>query len=421
MKKCPVCHTEVDDGAKFCPECGSQFPADMQPEAKAPEAASNTGTVNFVLQDDTAQDSATDHELVVSPQDNELQTANTDTAVANTQEETQQPAPEAKPAERWYYVEAGKSKGPFGKDQFMDLIVDGTITPATYVWTKGMDEWTCLKNTPLYNGDSTNTQPESQPDYYEEPASYYEEPASSAQTAQQAYDQPAYDEASQADEEQKWFYVVKNRTVGPFSKEVMIRNTQQGILEPNTYVWCEGYDDWKHLSDTPFAQYIPSNGNYDNATFGNASYNNEYGSGYGNNGNYGNSSYNNNGYGGYNTTGVQRRSVLLYLLLSILTCGIFDIIWYYMVAADVNKLCLRKGRQPMADPILVLVFSLLTCGIYSVYFFWKAGTTVYELSDRRLTDNSVVLAILGWVLQPAALAVLQDQINTLVDHNDYIR
>lgn len=118
---------------------------------------------------------------------------------------------------------------------------------------------------------------------------------------------------------------------------------------------------------------------------------------------------------------MQRRSVLLYLLLSILTCGIFDIIWYYMVAADVNKLCVRKGRQPLADPILVLVFSLLTCGIYSVYFFWKAGTTVYELSDRRLTDNSVVLAILGWVLQPAALAVLQDQINTLVDHNDYIR
>ena len=420
MKKCPVCHTETEDSAKFCPECGNPFPAETKPEDHS-EATENpvtetglstdasAGSVNFVLQDDSEPAQTVEEVITESP----AQSAENNTTDASAPQTTQ-PA-----GERWYYVEAGKSKGPFSKDQFLDLIVDGTITPATYVWTKGMDEWTYLKNTPLYGG-------ESQPAENPQPQSYEQKPAedsfasASAYANQSAFDANAsaadYQEEPSADEEQKWFYVVKNRTVGPFSREVMIRNTEQGVLEPNTYVWCEGYDDWKHLSDTPFAKYIPSNDGYSESTFtgGNGGYSQKYGG----NGGYSSNGYNTNG---YNTTGVQRRSVLLYLLLSILTCGIFDIIWYYMVASDINKLCLRRGRQPLADPILVLVFSFLTCGIYSVYFFWKAGTTVYELSDRRLTDNSVVLAILGWLLQPAALAVLQNQINTVVDHNDYLR
>lgn len=363
MKICPVCHTESDDSAKFCQECGTAFPAET--ENKEDQAVS----LDLNKEAEPATEEA-------SP------------IVLDTEKE-EMPADVQVPAERWYYVEAGKSKGPFSRDEFTDLIASGTITPATYVWSKGMNEWTYLKNTDLY----TSGEPAQEPAANEGAAEFVES---------ETFEEPVNANPSNGSEAQEWYYVVNSRTVGPFSEAVMIRNIQQGVLDGSTYVWKEGYADWKHLSDTPLAAYLPVGASSNTTTFTAPE-------------NHTQPSYGmNNPAAGV----VPVRSVLLYLLLSIVTCGIFEIVWLYLIASDINKLCARKGRPTLTDPILVVIFSLLTCQIFSVYYFWKAGNTVYELSDRRLSDNSVVLAILGVFLQPAALAILQDQINSLVTNND---
>ncbi len=393
MKKCPVCHTESDDNAKFCQECSHPFNSAAAEDHTNIEGSADLSQeiveeVSNEVQSDSSEPAYHDEPIAT------FENTEDQAAQAEIQEAPSEPVQDL--GERWYYVESGKSKGPFSRSQFLDLIVDGTVTPRTYVWTKGMDEWTYLKNTALYGGENNQ---EAAPVEPETPV-FEQNTVSESGSYTQTQSAPRNEEA----EEQRWFYVVKNRTVGPFSTEVMIRNIHQGVIDGSTYVWREGYDDWKHLADTPFAQYLPEDNSSSYSTAG-ESFDDR-------------GSYSHNNYGSSNVEGVvPTRNIMLYLLLSIVTCGIFELVWFYLIAADINKLCIARGRRPLTDPILVLVYSFLTCGIYSIYYFWKAGSTLYELNDGRQPSVGVIAAILGLILQPAALAILQDQINGMVEND----
>jgi uncharacterized membrane protein len=41
----------------------------------------------------------------------------------------------------WYYVENGEQAGPISEEQLGQLVNDGTIAAATFVWNEGMTEW----------------------------------------------------------------------------------------------------------------------------------------------------------------------------------------------------------------------------------------------------------------------------------------
>lgn len=73
------------------------------------------------------------------------------------------------------------------------------------------------------------------------------------------------------------------------------------------------------------------------------------------------------------------RSLILYIVLSVLTCGIYGYYFLYKMALDVNVACEGDGETtPGLLPFII--FSFLTCGIYS--FVWE-----YKLGDR-LKNNA---------------------------------
>ena len=74
----------------------------------------------------------------------------------------------------------------------------------------------------------------------------------------------------------------------------------------------------------------------------------------------------------------QDRNVIIYLLLTILTCGIYSLFFFHSWAQDVNTVCRGDGRE---TPGLVkfILLGLVTCGIYS--FIW------YYSLENRLQDN----------------------------------
>jgi hypothetical protein len=41
----------------------------------------------------------------------------------------------------WHIAEAGKTTGPFSKASLGRMVVDGTLTRASIVWTQGQDGW----------------------------------------------------------------------------------------------------------------------------------------------------------------------------------------------------------------------------------------------------------------------------------------
>jgi hypothetical protein len=73
------------------------------------------------------------------------------------------------------------------------------------------------------------------------------------------------------------------------------------------------------------------------------------------------------------------RSLLMVILLSLITLGIYTYYFIYSVANDVNTACDGDG-QSTSGLIAFLVLSMITCGIYSYYWYYKLG--------NRLADNA---------------------------------
>lgn len=76
---------------------------------------------------------------------------------------------------------------------------------------------------------------------------------------------------------------------------------------------------------------------------------------------------------------IKRRSLLTLILLSIITCGIYNIIFWYSYSDDMNRICQGDGKDTK-NYIIVLLLSFITCGIY--YWVWLYGV------GNRLCENA---------------------------------
>ncbi|MBO5199219.1 MAG: DUF4234 domain-containing protein [Lachnospiraceae bacterium] len=120
-----------------------------------------------------------------------------------------------------------------------------------------------------------------------------------------------------------------------------------------------------------------------------------------------NSSYNNAAY----SSGIQPRNIVVAVILSFVTCGIYDIYWMIKLNDEVNLL---SGETNATSGGMVFLFSLLTCGIYGIYWLYKMG----ERCDRIKGENGnsailyLILSIVG--LSIVSYCLIQDTLNKAV-------
>ena len=117
----------------------------------------------------------------------------------------------------------------------------------------------------------------------------------------------------------------------------------------------------------------------------------------GNNANQQNAGYQNNGAGQYNT-GYQNnggqtpppyrgerlkddRGLASYIILTIITCGIYSYYFIYKMAHDVNIACDGDGENTSGLVAFVLL-SMITCGIYAWYWYYKLGNRLANNAGR---------------------------------------
>ncbi|NBK97966.1 MAG: DUF4234 domain-containing protein [Erysipelotrichia bacterium] len=114
---------------------------------------------------------------------------------------------------------------------------------------------------------------------------------------------------------------------------------------------------------------------------------------------------------------VAKRSIISCILLSIFTCGLYGFFgWVPGIANDLNGLD-PKTKGP--DGVTVILLSLVTCGIYGIYFIYTASKRIYYLfedSDMRASDNSIIntiLSIFGFTI--VGYAIMQNDLNNYLD------
>lgn len=113
---------------------------------------------------------------------------------------------------------------------------------------------------------------------------------------------------------------------------------------------------------------------------------------------------------------IEKRDLVLWIILSIVTCGICHFVWMAMINDDTSKLTMRNER--LSGGIVVLL-SIITCGIYAIYWHYSNAKLVAEyISSQQggyvsedLSLPALLLSLFG--LGIVSLALQQNQLNKL--------
>ena len=114
---------------------------------------------------------------------------------------------------------------------------------------------------------------------------------------------------------------------------------------------------------------------------------------------------------------MEKRNLALYIVLSIVTCGIFSLIWLVMLVDDIRELANEKDGMSGGT---VLVLSIITCGIYAIIWYYQAGKSLAKIKAMRNMpgDSSmeIVYLLLGiFGLGIVSLALIQNEVNNIID------
>ena len=77
----------------------------------------------------------------------------------------------------------------------------------------------------------------------------------------------------------------------------------------------------------------------------------------------------------------QDRNIFVFIILNIITCGIYGLYTIYSLANDVNRACDGDG-QTTSGLLIFILLSIITCGIYSFYWHYAIANRIAANAPR---------------------------------------
>lgn len=100
------------------------------------------------------------------------------------------------------------------------------------------------------------------------------------------------------------------------------------------------------------------------------------------------------------------RSLPMWIILSIVTCGIYSWYFLYELARDMNVMCQNDGETTPGLAQFILL-SIVTCGFYAYWWYYKIGNRMQTNAPRyglQFQENGTT--ILMWQIVGALLCGL---------------
>lgn len=105
------------------------------------------------------------------------------------------------------------------------------------------------------------------------------------------------------------------------------------------------------------------------------------------------------------------RNIVMVLILSIITCGIYSLYWTYVTAEALNEE--DKTTPELMNYVIAILLGIVTCGIFTIYWNY----TFYKKSDVALNSNNFlinfILSIFGFSI--VSTLIVQSDINKYVE------
>lgn len=105
---------------------------------------------------------------------------------------------------------------------------------------------------------------------------------------------------------------------------------------------------------------------------------------------------------------VTNRNIVLCIILSLVTCGIYGIYWFICISNDMCELVSDDGYEVSGG--MAFLLTLVTCGIYGFYWAYKMGCKMDRIKgDGTFSILFLLLQIFG--LGIVNYCIMQSEIN----------
>ncbi len=111
---------------------------------------------------------------------------------------------------------------------------------------------------------------------------------------------------------------------------------------------------------------------------------------------------------------IKERNIVVSILLSIITCGIYQLYWWVTITDDVDNVSENPTKR---NGVVVILLTLITCGIYGFYYWYQNGKLMEEANQRKGVNGSSN-AILYLILSLFGLSIV-NYILVQADLNKY--
>lgn len=111
-------------------------------------------------------------------------------------------------------------------------------------------------------------------------------------------------------------------------------------------------------------------------------------------------------------TSVAPRSIAVCIILTIITFGIYGLVWMSRLNNDVNEL----AQDPIAPGGGMVVFlTIITLGIYGLFWLYKMGQKCDEIRQINASSGILYLILGIFGLAIVSYALIQDSINKVLE------
>ncbi len=110
---------------------------------------------------------------------------------------------------------------------------------------------------------------------------------------------------------------------------------------------------------------------------------------------------------------LEKRDLVMAIVLSVITCGIYGIYWFIVLTDDVNTLCPEDNDF---SGVVYFLLSLVTCGIFSIIWAYRMGAKVDKINNTQNGYSAILylfLCLFGFGIVNYAL--IQDNVNKAID------
>lgn len=119
----------------------------------------------------------------------------------------------------------------------------------------------------------------------------------------------------------------------------------------------------------------------------------------------------------------KKRNIILNVLLSLITCGIWYLVFIYQVVEDVNEATFKElNYESQINGIIYIILSIFTLGIYGYIWTYKMSNRLDDIREKKglHRKNEAVLHVVCRIfsLGIVSYAILQNTLNEIADINN---